>query len=430
MLKICKYSLFESKTTEDLQDESDENPSLACTSKLHTWHKKGRGDSIHPQPVMDVVATKIRTDDENSSKVIKCHLYEARRKPKYNTEEVQKFKNSIASINPRMGIATLVSNPDTEMVETKFGHNPVGSTNSYQLSFTGANFRVNINISSVPRIRILNEDIYSYPCFPLKDFSTSTYPETVSPEEKTFLAFLEVDQNKINETELKTRDQADSEIWKEQRKFRFTASKFHVISKRVRNHETFANNIMNPKEFNNRHTLHGKRYEGTAIYEYQRFMNARKTPAVVLKCGLVISNQMPVLAATPDGKVIDFGCSKPFRIIEVKCPSTKSAVTPLEACADPKFFCHRLGEQCCLKTDHEYYAQVQGQLAITGAPWCDFVVYTFKGMSIQRITFDEHFWGNLRQKLESLFPSFHFICCFTVQKPTAKAKSWVLMLMT
>jgi len=34
MLKICKYSLPESKTTEDLNDESDENPALACTSKL------------------------------------------------------------------------------------------------------------------------------------------------------------------------------------------------------------------------------------------------------------------------------------------------------------------------------------------------------------------------------------------------------------
>jgi len=35
--------------------------------------------------------------------------------------------------------------------------------------------------------------------------------------------------------------------------------------------------------------------------------SARKTPIVVLKCGLVVSNQMPVLAATPDGKVVDFG---------------------------------------------------------------------------------------------------------------------------
>lgn len=47
---------------------------------------------------------------------------------------------------------------------------------------------------------------------------------------------------------------------------------------------------MNPKEFTNRQTSHKKRYEGTAIHEYQKFMNARKTAVVVLKCGLVVSN--------------------------------------------------------------------------------------------------------------------------------------------
>ena len=87
-------------------------------------------------------------------------------------------------------------------------------------------------------------------------------------------------------------------------------------------------------------------------------MNARKTPVLVLKCGLVISNRIPVLAATPYGKVVDFGCNEPFGIIEVKCPSTKSAVSPLDAGTDPTVFCQRIGDICCLKTGHEYYAQV------------------------------------------------------------------------
>ena len=43
-------------------------------------------------------------------------------------------------------------------------------------------------------------------------------------------------------------------------------------------------------------------------------------------------------AATLDEKVIDFGSSQPLGILEVKCPSIKSAVTPLDACADPNFF--------------------------------------------------------------------------------------------
>ena len=408
MLKICKYSLFGSKTTEDLQDECDENPSLACTSKLQSWHKRGRGDSIHPQPVMDVIVTKVKPDDEKSAKGIRCQLYEARKIPQHNIEAEEKFKRAIASINPKMGIGTLLSNPVSEMVHTKFGSSPVGSTNSYQLSYTEANFRVNININSVPRLPNSNVDIASYPRFPLKDSIPRAYPDTVSREERTFLTSLEVDENQINDIELETRDQASREKWKEHRKFRFTASRFYLISRRQRNHESFAKDLMNPKEFTSRHTSHGKRYEGTAIHEYQKFMNARKTPVVVLKCGLVISNQMPVLAATPDGKVVDFGCSQPFGILEVKCPSTKSAVTPLEACSDPKFFCRRVGDQCCLKTEHEYYAQVQGQLAITGVAWCDFIVYTFKGMSIERITFDQQFWDNLSQKLEAYYFQ-HFI---------------------
>ena len=53
---------------------------------------------------------------------------------------------------------------------------------------------------------------------------------------------------------------------------------------------------MHPKEFASRHTAHGRKYEGAAIPEYQKFTNARKTPVVhvVLRCGLVVSKEMPV----------------------------------------------------------------------------------------------------------------------------------------
>ena len=42
-----------------------------------------------------------------------------------------------------------------------------------------------------------------------------------------------------------------------------------------------------------------------------------------------------------------------------------------------------------LTKNHKYYYQVQGQLGITGTKWCDFVTYTFAGMCIERIYFDE-----------------------------------------
>ena len=99
VLKICKYSLSESKTTEDLRDESDENPSLACTSKLQSWHERGRGDSVHPQPVIDLVVTKIKPDDEKSDKAVLCQLYEAPKITKPDVSDKEKFKQAIGEIN-------------------------------------------------------------------------------------------------------------------------------------------------------------------------------------------------------------------------------------------------------------------------------------------------------------------------------------------
>ena len=58
MLKACKFSLYGSQNTKDLENEADQIPEQACTSKLQTWHQKGRGETIYPQPVMDVVVSK------------------------------------------------------------------------------------------------------------------------------------------------------------------------------------------------------------------------------------------------------------------------------------------------------------------------------------------------------------------------------------
>ena len=58
MLKLCKYSLYESKSTLDLHDDVDENSKQTYTSRLQTWHRKERGDTIVPQPVMDIIVKK------------------------------------------------------------------------------------------------------------------------------------------------------------------------------------------------------------------------------------------------------------------------------------------------------------------------------------------------------------------------------------
>ncbi|CAB4013576.1 Hypothetical predicted protein, partial [Paramuricea clavata] len=64
-LCIVKGTVIHSskKTTKDLCDENDKNPTLACTSKLQRWHKKGGGENIHPEPAMDVVVKKTKLEE-------------------------------------------------------------------------------------------------------------------------------------------------------------------------------------------------------------------------------------------------------------------------------------------------------------------------------------------------------------------------------
>lgn len=68
MFKACKFSLYDSKKTDDLNQKNDEHPDLACTSQLQRWHAKGRGKNIHPQPVMEVTVSKTKLDEPKQGK--------------------------------------------------------------------------------------------------------------------------------------------------------------------------------------------------------------------------------------------------------------------------------------------------------------------------------------------------------------------------
>ena len=97
-------------------------------------------------------------------------------------------------------------------------------------------------------------------------------------------------------------------------------------------------------------------------------------------CGLVVNPSYSFLGASPDGKVCDNGI---IGIPEVKCPYPAREVLLSAAVNTIPKFC--LDKNMHLKNNHEHYFQVQGQLLVTGAPFCDFVVYTTKHFSVQRI---------------------------------------------
>ena len=112
------------------------------------------------------------------------------------------------------------------------------------------------------------------------------------------------------------------------------------------------------------------------------------------------------LGASPDGAVYDpSSLSQPFGFLEIKCPFKHRIVTPQEACRDPTFCCtySSTAQHVVLKRSHPYFAQVQGQMAIGNRPWCDFVIYTTKGVDIHRVQFDEDYWKTRLPKLTAFY---------------------------
>ena len=83
------------------------------------------------------------------------------------------------------------------------------------------------------------------------------------------------------------------------------------------------------------------------------------------------------LAASPDGLVLD--CSdydNTFGLLEIKCPARAEKISLVDLCTKRElkplsFFLQYIDRKFYLKTTHSYYYQVQGQLYITGRPWCD-----------------------------------------------------------
>ena len=58
---------------------------------------------------------------------------------------------------------------------------------------------------------------------------------------------------------------------------------------------------------------------------------------------------------------------------------------------------------CELSRTHDYFYQVQGQLAILERSFCDFVSWTPHGLLVERIAYDHTFFNQLSLKLEHFF---------------------------
>ena len=167
--------------------------------------------------------------------------------------------------------------------------------------------------------------------------------------------------------------------------------------------------IIEPKQFVSPSTEYGKKMEPSALEKYK--LHKKDESIIVCSAGFVIYKEKPYLGATPDAYAHDPSRREPYGLIEIKCQYKYRNVTPEEACINSDFcstLCLQGGTRTIkLKQNHHYYSQIQGQLAITGRKWCDFVIYTDKGLTVETISFNESFW---KDKLLPALSSFYKSC--------------------
>lgn len=242
-----------------------------------------------------------------------------------------------------------------------------------------------------------------------------TLPDVVGLRQtvEAFKASLAMSDEAIRKVERDTKEQRNSTLWREVRRYRLTASLFGAVFRRQPETppQSLVLQILQPKQYSSAATQWGVDHEAPAIQQYIHHQHTHGHPDLtVAPCGFYVCKTHPYLGASPDGAVYDPSQqTAPFGFLEIKCPYVHRNVTPEDACSDSRFCCAievdaRGNQRPVLRRNHTYYAQVQGQMAVGDREWCDFVVYTTKGISAQRIEFDKHYWEQeLLPKLTEFF---------------------------
>ena len=212
----------------------------------------------------------------------------------------------------------------------------------------------------------------------------------------------------VNCLEQNTLEQTQ-ECWLRQRKGRITASKFYRVYSRMKTLSKSPNTDMQkcvcevlqystpPKYLPA--LEHGRETEPVACKSFEDFYNSIGHENVkVEKCGLYVMKSAPFLGASPD-RICECSCCGKF-VLEVKCPVAKN-IEPNEVdCLE------MVNGKLRLKHSHPYYAQVQGQLAVTGLLFAYFFVYLGHDFFVEKINFNADFWTSLCDSLCDFFFKF------------------------
>ena len=205
--------------------------------------------------------------------------------------------------------------------------------------------------------------------------------------------------------EQSTRLQAQSSVWFEHRKGRLTASKFGQISRTNPTCPSLSL-LKDVMQYSQSLSLQhpslkwGVDHEDTARQQYIELLQQQHELFEYHAVGLTVDPEYPYLGASPDGAVSCTYCGA--GLLETKCPYKHRDEHPHHNISDSNFCLHRVAEAVQLKTTHNYYLQIQGQMAICKRDYCDFVCWTVKGMHVERIAFDASVFNEFAHFFQSM----------------------------
>lgn len=205
-----------------------------------------------------------------------------------------------------------------------------------------------------------------------------------------------------------TKQQSNSERWMTERRIRITASVVGGIAKMQKRtkRSTRVKNMLYSNFRGSDATRYGTLMEDKTREHYIQHQQLNGHPNLsTTSSGLVIAQEDPWLAASPDDLVYDPTASPPNGLAEYKNPYTSRNLTIAEACGTQKGFCLYTDENSSihLKTNHGYYYQIQCQMYCVNVEWCDFVVHTEKDIHIERISRNHQWWDKQLLKLKAFY---------------------------
>ena len=337
---------------------------VACTSKLQSWNQP-RKRVLDPLPVNEIKFVKLEYGKVYTRKH-ETPAYDPRPQQHRHTSdsEIRSLHDQLLSVSTRCAFLHVLPEINQPALAPS------------------------TSVSSLPPIpRSVREKV-------LVEMKSSQHPlslQQIRALGTTFVQNITPSQPQADAIEAVTRKQFGCKRWHEERFARLTASKFGEIAKCREPIKLCTNYLYNKSSsLTTSALLWGRDHEDIARQQYAQLLADGWS---VRACGLYISTRYGYIGASPDGLVFDesnlCGC------VEIKCPFSAQDKTVSEACAQTQFYC-TLDEnnKVTLKQSHSYFYQVQGQLSVLGLPWCDFVIWTNRDMTIQRIRADHQFWDN------------------------------------